>query len=68
MLTRPLALHPNKLRPQIEDQVVPLTIRQRPKDTHTKSESRIGDRKFRYSTLLIGREHDRQSSLRIGQR
>ena len=57
-----------ELAPDVEDQVIALPVSERFVDTDTKLDGGVNDGRLRYSAFLIGREHDRKDSLRIGQR
>jgi hypothetical protein len=59
---RPLALNADKAWSEVEDQVVPLAVGERLEDPHAELCRCVGNRELRDRSLLIGREHDIQSS------
>jgi hypothetical protein len=53
---------------EIEDQVVPFTVGERLEDSDSELGGCVGDGQLSGCSLLVGREHDLQGSLPIGQR
>jgi hypothetical protein len=64
---RPLALDPYKRWSQIEYEVVTLAFGERLQDAEAELRGGTSDRRLRNRALLIGREHDANTSSHIGQ-